>query len=171
MLCRRKELLLRKHTQLSLEASGREAAPLTLPKRGSSEAGSSSILASPSEKQMKHDEYYAEDSFTGHVAKGGRVYTGPGLLVGMSLIMGCFVMSTATKKSPNLGFKWLQRRVGAQVVLCVVYVCVCVRARERRGLLVCRWRRRSNGERRARRVCAAAPLACRRGCASAVPPA
>jgi hypothetical protein len=36
-------------------------------------------------------------------------------MVGFSVIIGCFCMATLTKKSPNLSFKWLQRRVGAQV--------------------------------------------------------
>ena len=33
---------------------------------------------------------------------------------GFSAIMACFVMSSATRRSRNLSFRWLQRRVGAQ---------------------------------------------------------
>eukprot|EP00877_Chromochloris_zofingiensis_P000347 jgi/Chrzof1/10312/Cz04g37030.t1 len=62
----------------------------------------------------KQDEYYAEDHFEGGVKPGGRIYTGPLLLVGASAILGSFLMSSATRKSNNLSFKWLQRRVGAQ---------------------------------------------------------
>eukprot|EP00775_Hariotina_reticulata_P004888 gene4888-5133_t len=61
----------------------------------------------------QHDEYYAEDRFTG-LQSTGRVYTGPFLGIGFGSILGCFVMSSITKKSPNLSFRWLQRRVGAQ---------------------------------------------------------
>ncbi|GBF97425.1 hypothetical protein Rsub_09591 [Raphidocelis subcapitata] len=66
------------------------------------------------------DEYYAEETFGGHVS-GGRVYTGPLLMVGFSIIIGCFCMATLTKKSPNLQFRWLQRRVGAQIGTCVYF--------------------------------------------------
>lgn len=55
--------------------------------------------------QTKTDEYYAEENFRS-TPTGGRVYTGPLLLVGFSAIMGCFTMSTATRRSRNLSFKW-----------------------------------------------------------------
>jgi hypothetical protein len=42
-------------------------------------------------------------------------------MVGFSVIIGCFFMASLTKKSPNLQFKWLQRRVGAQIGTCVYF--------------------------------------------------
>lgn len=45
----------------------------------------------------KQDEYYAEDHFEGGVKPGGRIYTGPLLLVGASAILGSFLMSSATR--------------------------------------------------------------------------
>ncbi|KAF6266275.1 hypothetical protein COO60DRAFT_445221 [Scenedesmus sp. NREL 46B-D3] len=59
------------------------------------------------------EEYYAEDTFGGGLATS-KVYTGPFLGVGFSTILGCFGMASITKRSPNLSFRWLQRRVGAQ---------------------------------------------------------
>jgi hypothetical protein len=44
----------------------------------------------------RSDEYYAEEEFGGHVS-GGRIYTGPLLMVGFGVIIGCFCMATMTK--------------------------------------------------------------------------
>jgi hypothetical protein len=46
--------------------------------------------------------------------QSGRVYTGPILLAITGMMLGCFGMSATTSRSPNLSFKWLQRRVGFQ---------------------------------------------------------
>lgn len=42
-------------------------------------------------------------------------------MVGFSTVIGCFVMATLTKRSPNLSFRWLQRRVGAQIGTCTYF--------------------------------------------------
>jgi len=60
----------------------------------------------------RSDEYYAEESFGGHVS-GQRVYTGPLLLVGCGIIVGCFFMATLT-----------------QVRVVVHGVCLCVHAND-----------------------------------------
>lgn len=68
-----------------------------------------------------HDEYYAEENFRS-TPTGGRVYTGPLLVAGFSSIMGCFVMSSATRRSRNLSFLWLQRRVAAQFMTAAYFL-------------------------------------------------
>jgi hypothetical protein len=72
-------------------------------------------------KQNKTDQYYAEENFRS-TPTGGRVYTGPLLLVGFSSILGCFTMSTATRRSRNLSFVWLQRRVAAQFMTAAYFL-------------------------------------------------
>lgn len=67
-------------------------------------------------------EYYSEESFTESKGKGIRVYTGPGLFVGLSSVLFCFVMYGVTRKSNNLSFKWLQRRCGAQFGTCAYLI-------------------------------------------------
>lgn len=47
-------------------------------------------------RSVDPDEYYAEERFHG-VTTGARVYTGPLLMVGVSIILGCYGMSMMTK--------------------------------------------------------------------------
>lgn len=49
------------------------------------------------------DEYYAEEQFSASSVRAGRVYSGPLLFVGFSIIMGCFCMSTVTKVGAAAG--------------------------------------------------------------------
>lgn len=76
-------------------------------------------------RAAQDEAYYAEDSFGG-VQATGRVYTGPFLGFAFLATIGSFMMSSVVKRSPNLQFRWLQRRVGAQVwLVCRCALCVC----------------------------------------------
>ncbi|GFR48463.1 hypothetical protein Agub_g10366 [Astrephomene gubernaculifera] len=59
-------------------------------------------------------EYYREDNFTA-LDLTRTVHLGWGAVGGAGLILFCMGMSAATQgRSFNVGFRWLQRRVGAQ---------------------------------------------------------
>eukprot|EP00878_Enallax_costatus_P004318 GHUV01004549.1.p1 GENE.GHUV01004549.1~~GHUV01004549.1.p1 ORF type:complete len:127 (+),score=5.77 GHUV01004549.1:185-565(+) len=72
---------------------------------------------------VHQDQYYAEETFSG-LQNTGRIYTGPLLGVGVATILASFGMSSITKRSPNLAFRWLQRRVGAQFMT-IAYFFTC----------------------------------------------